>query len=224
MPENTNDEIVFIGKITASITHEIKNVLASIKELTGLMDDLVSMSDEFQLKDKFQNVLPRILSQVERGAELTKNFNTFSHVPDLKIDTIDLGAVAEHLVYLCQRFARQKNIDLILSESNTSVEIETNPLRLYMGLFYTIEFLLNSMNNNGSIKIGTERQDEKIKINVTCEGELTDRGKLLEDMQSSEEWNAVQSLMHSFGSKVEYSESENCFSVLLQSHVYQESS
>jgi nitrogen fixation/metabolism regulation signal transduction histidine kinase len=224
MPGNANDEIVFVGKVTASITHEIKNVLASIKELTGLMDDLVSMADEFPLKDKFQNLLPRILNQVERGAELTKNFNTFSHVPDLEINTIDLGAVVEHIVYLGQRFARQKNILLIVSESNTSVEIETKPLQLYMGLFYTIEFLLNSMNDNGSIKIGTERQDEKIKINVICEGEITDREKLYMEMQSSDEWNTVQSFMHSLGSKVEYSEPENCFSVLLQSHVYHESS
>ncbi len=219
MPENTNDEIVFIGKITASITHEIKNVLASIKELTGLMDDLVSMSDDFPLKEKFQNVLPRILTQVGRGAELTKNFNTFSHVPDQKIAALDLGLAAEHLVFLCQRFGRQKNIDLIVSDSNTSVEIVTRPLQLYMGLFYTIEFLLNRMNNNGSIRIGSEKQDDEIKINVICEGEISSREELLKEMQSSEEWKTVLSILHSLNSKVEYNESNSCFTVLLPSDV-----
>jgi len=224
MPENKDNEIVFIGKITASITHEIKNVLASIKELTGLMDDLVAMSDDFPLKDKFQNVLPRILIQIERGAELTKSFNTFSHVPDKKIGTVNLGEVTAHIVYLGQRFARQKNIELILSDSNSSVEIETKPLTLYMALFYVLEFLLDRMNNNGTIKIGSGKQDDGFKINMICEGELTNREEFIREIQTSKDWVFLQSISHSLGSNAEFDEPNNSFVLLLPSVVYSESS
>ncbi len=43
-------ETAFMGKITAAITHEMKNVLAIIKESAGLMEDLLSVAkdDSFQ--------------------------------------------------------------------------------------------------------------------------------------------------------------------------------
>ena len=73
MPDSKENEIVFIGKITASITHEIKNVLASIKELTGLMEDLVSMSDDFPLKNKQLHKFPEINNQKLYQFHRTKN-------------------------------------------------------------------------------------------------------------------------------------------------------
>ena len=41
MKDNENGEIVFFGKITAGITHEMKNVLAIIKESSGLVEDSI---------------------------------------------------------------------------------------------------------------------------------------------------------------------------------------
>ena len=48
-------EVVFFGKITAGITHEIKNVLAIIQESSGLMEDILAVTedDTFSNKDKF---------------------------------------------------------------------------------------------------------------------------------------------------------------------------
>ena len=45
MPEKVNElsrvkEIGFMGKVTASLSHEIKNTLAIINESVGLMGDL----------------------------------------------------------------------------------------------------------------------------------------------------------------------------------------
>lgn len=53
MKENENSEIVFFGKITAGITHEMKNVLAIIKESSGLMEDLILLrpEDDFPHKE-----------------------------------------------------------------------------------------------------------------------------------------------------------------------------
>ncbi|MCP3901564.1 MAG: sensor histidine kinase, partial [Desulfobacteraceae bacterium] len=46
--DNRDDKAAFFGKITASITHEIQNVLAIIKENAGLMEDflLINQSGE----------------------------------------------------------------------------------------------------------------------------------------------------------------------------------
>ena len=77
MKEMSEKEIAFIGKITAGVTHEINNALASIKEISGLMEDLISMSstDSFPHQEKFLKVLPKIREQVQRSVKLTTQLN-----------------------------------------------------------------------------------------------------------------------------------------------------
>jgi hypothetical protein len=62
-------EMAFLGKITASMTHEISNTLAIIQESAGLLSDLINLSKEgsFPHKEKFQRVLGNINDQVRRG-------------------------------------------------------------------------------------------------------------------------------------------------------------
>ncbi len=65
-------EIKFIGKITAGVTHEVNNVLASIREISGLMTDILSITNEtsFPRKEKFQTSLQKIQNQVQRGIKI----------------------------------------------------------------------------------------------------------------------------------------------------------
>ena len=55
-------EMAFLGKITASMTHEIKNTYAIILESSGLLSDLLTLSQEgsFPHKEKFLKVLGSI--------------------------------------------------------------------------------------------------------------------------------------------------------------------
>ncbi len=210
-----DNEIRFIGKITASITHEIKNVLASIKELTGLMEDLVLMSDDFPLKEKLQKTIPRISAQVDRGSEITMNFNAFAHIPDAKIDNLDIKAVAMHIAYLSKRIAHQKNIELIVPDENVSAEIRVNPLHLYMGIFSVLEFLINRMNNDGAVKIVTEKKEGMVNVILICEGELTDRDNFLSELKSSDEWSGVNVIAGLTGGTVKFDEADNIFEIRL---------
>ncbi len=114
MREMNEKEIAFIGKITAGVTHEINNALASIKEISGLMEDLISMSstDSFPHQEKFLKVLPKIREQVQRSVKLTTKLNKFSHLTDTPKVQVELNDFIEHLIFLTQRFARIKNVEL----------------------------------------------------------------------------------------------------------------
>jgi hypothetical protein len=214
MTQNSDKEILFIGKITASFTHEIKNVLASIKELTGLMNDLVSMSEDFPLKEKLQKTIPRITAQLDRGNELTMNFNAFAHIPDAEKETLDIKAVTVHMAYLFRRIARQKNIELVVPGENVSAEIKISPLHLYMGIFSVLEFMINRM-NNGAVRILTAANDGEVKVNLLCDRELFDIEKLIVDLESSDEWSEVKMIVGVSGCSVNFNESDGGFEIKL---------
>ena len=62
-------EVDLMGRITAGMTHEIKNVLAIIKESSGLLQDILRLSKGRKAPDPEQinKVALRIQAQVARG-------------------------------------------------------------------------------------------------------------------------------------------------------------
>ena len=44
-----NEDLTFFGKVNASISHELKNILAIISETAGLLGDLVHLAADFQV-------------------------------------------------------------------------------------------------------------------------------------------------------------------------------
>ena len=108
------NELAFFGKIAAGVTHELKNVLAIIKESNGLMADLLAMLKEtpFVYREKFQRSIGRIEEQVRRGTEITSRFNGFAHGVDHPVASIDLNAIVAQTVLLAARFARLQHVEL----------------------------------------------------------------------------------------------------------------
>ena len=67
-------DALFMGRMTASATHELQNILATIRESSGLMDDLLAMSSEgFAHAERFKKGLTVLAEQVERGMILTEH-------------------------------------------------------------------------------------------------------------------------------------------------------
>ncbi len=136
MGETEEREIAFIGKITAGVTHEMNNVLAGIKEISGLMEDILSFnsSDCSSVSEKFLQVIPRIQEQVSRGTKLSTQLNKFSHLTYNSKAKVEINEFIDHFVFLSQRFAGMKNVLLRYESTNQKIIFVTNPVQLQMSL------------------------------------------------------------------------------------------
>ncbi len=83
----------FVGRMNAHISHDIKNVVATISETAGLLDDLLAMQAAGKEVDpeRFSKLGARILQQVERGNALLANMNVLAHSTDEPTATTDLN-------------------------------------------------------------------------------------------------------------------------------------
>ncbi len=65
------EEIGFMGKVAASLSHEIKNTLAVINESAGLMGDLLRKDapEDWPSYSRFNDLLASIEEQVQRSAD-----------------------------------------------------------------------------------------------------------------------------------------------------------
>nr|HID60127.1 hypothetical protein [Desulfobacterales bacterium] len=94
-------EVAFFSKITAGITHEIKNVLVIVKESSGSMEDFLSLcqAGSFPYLDKISSPLCTIRGQVLRGVELGGLLNQFAHSPDKTVASRNLNELVEQLYF-----------------------------------------------------------------------------------------------------------------------------
>ena len=198
-------EVEFFGKITAGSTHEMKNVLAIIRESCGLMEDLMALSRETPIphREKFQKALATVKVQIQRGVEITDRLNRFAHSPDAEITRIDLHETAEQLVALASRFARLKNVSLHTGPSGPPLAVVTCPVRLLMALFGCIECCLHAIPLGSKIYIRPQKKGETYALQIACEGDFPKPADLAQSMAAADRWPDLEQTVASLGGSVE---------------------
>jgi C4-dicarboxylate-specific signal transduction histidine kinase len=166
-------ESAFLGKISAGMTHEIKNVLAIIRESAGLMEDLLSLcrDSSFPYHEKFSNVLGTIQQQVRRGVELTTRLNRFAHSMDAPVAEVEVRALLEQMVTLMQRFARLKRLELEAFPAAQPITIKTDPFRLQLVLAACLDHLFGLAKEGGRIGLRPQRDGSQVAIRIFGEKE-----------------------------------------------------
>jgi C4-dicarboxylate-specific signal transduction histidine kinase len=202
-------DVAFFGKITASMTHEFKNVLAIIKESAGLMEDITRIAplSESRHQEKFDSALETIKSQLKRGMELSTVFNRFAHAPDKEAAEINLHQLAEQVAVLCERFARLRHITLETADparSDTGIQTTGNPVWLQMAVSKAIECALDSLPARSVIRLSAETEGGGKYIRLEMSGEeALDADAVYETAQELSAWDELAAVMVALGGRVE---------------------
>ncbi len=104
------------AKISASISHEIKNTLSIINENAGLLDDFALMAEEGTgvAVERVRAVTTTIAKQVDRSNIIMKNLSRFAHSSDSYLAHGNLQETLALMVALTDRQAAMKNISSTL--------------------------------------------------------------------------------------------------------------
>lgn len=155
-------EMAFLGKITASLTHEIKNTFAIILESAGLLSDIISLSQEgtFPHKEKFQRVLGNITEQVNRGVDITTRLNRFAHSMDEPLTSVNVPGLLEQITLLMRRLASRRGIELTAVAADQDLSLRSDPFRLLLVLGSVIDQLAEGLESGGKIILQSQGAQE----------------------------------------------------------------
>lgn len=139
----------FFGKVSASVSHEIKNVFAVINEAAGLIEDFTIMAEKGMPIEpkKLKRVANSIQGQVQRGDAIVKNINALAHSTDEDAKKVDLTTVLELTLSLAMRMADMKQMKLEMGEcESASTVIDQFGLIqvLYKAIAQTLELMAPS--------------------------------------------------------------------------------
>ena len=156
----------FFGKMSASISHEIKNALAIINESAGLLEDFSLLADKGRPIDpeRLKGLAQSVLKQVQRADGLVKKMNRFAHSADDAIRIFDVGEALDLVISLVQRLAamREARVELVLPDH--PVMAVTNLFLLENIIWLCLEFLLTE--NHKVVKLIPETTGEGVRISL----------------------------------------------------------
>ena len=206
-------DVQFFGKITASMTHEFKNVLAIIKESAGLMEDITKIAplSDSKHQEKFDNALATVKNQLNRGMELSTVFNRFAHSPDKPQAEINLKDLAERVVTLSERLARLKHITLTAApedKADKSLNITGNPVWAQMAVYQAIECCLNQLSPECEITVTSRILDGHKGIQIECAHLQTDAAEFCQSLKNAEEWQELETVVAAINGRVQTSDKE----------------
>ena len=91
------DSLAFFGKVNASISHELKNVMAIISETAGLLGDLSEMARGGTPvdPDMLTSSTESIVEEIQRGFTTIRQMNRFAHSVDTPVVSVDLMEILD---------------------------------------------------------------------------------------------------------------------------------
>ncbi|NNL76596.1 MAG: HAMP domain-containing histidine kinase [Desulfobacterales bacterium] len=185
----------FYGKISASISHEIKNVLAIINENAGLLEDFTLMADQGHPIDpaRLKMMAKAVKKQIERADGIIGNMNRFAHSIDQTITTVDLAQTMELLIALTARFAAMRAVKVDLQLPQNPVTFQTTPFFLMNLLWLCLDFSMSASGDAKRIELVVEETENSVRIRFKRLAGVTEA--LLEAFPSDREKNLLAVLV-----------------------------
>ncbi|MBS3936076.1 MAG: hypothetical protein KGZ43_07870 [Sulfuritalea sp.] len=166
------EKMALIGRLAASVAHEINNPLQLIADQAGLMRDL--MEDERQesllhAEDYFL-ALGKIRTQTGRAGTITRRLLGFSHAPEGRDMEIDINQALEETVALFEHEARRHRIVLLRRYGANLPKAICDPARLQQVILNILHNAIDAIGKDGSIEIASRLAGDRVAADFADNG------------------------------------------------------
>ncbi|RJR17539.1 MAG: PAS domain-containing protein [Desulfobacteraceae bacterium] len=154
-------KLASLGKLTAGISHEIGNPLASISSLVQELQslDLNRRDDIVFVKES----LTSINKHLGRISKTVRSLGDFARISSSEKTTSDIGALIEQTLNLVKYDKRSKKIEFNF-ENKKVARIKVNPDQMQQVFLNLMLNAVDAMTDGGKLKIELEDFEQWIKI------------------------------------------------------------
>ncbi|MCD6506144.1 PAS domain-containing protein [Candidatus Poribacteria bacterium] len=106
------DTLAALGRITASLAHEIKNPLSGISINLELLEETLH-DEKLENGEEVREYIKVIAGEIKRLEDLVKNLSRFVKPPTMRLETLDLNDVLNRVLNLVKIEARDQGIEIV---------------------------------------------------------------------------------------------------------------
>jgi signal transduction histidine kinase len=168
-------KLASIGKLTAGISHEIGNPLASI---SSLVQELRSLHMESHEDVEFAGEsLKSINGHIERIAKIVRSLGDFARTSSAEKVTSNIWEILERTINLVKYDKRFKNIQLATDVQEIPL-LKINPDKIQQVFLNLTINALDAMPDGGRLSISMKRVDSSVEVTFSDSGAGIDESML----------------------------------------------
>lgn len=167
--------LAFYSKVSASISHEIKNSLAVLNESAGYLEDVTLMAKKGMNvnMERLESLAGTMLKQVQRSNAIVNNMNRLAHSLDDPASQIDLNPLLELMISLSERTTVTRGFKVSAASSDAAVTITTHPFFLENLIWLILDFAMTVTGDAKTIAMLPLKTESGVAINFTGLKKLT---------------------------------------------------
>lgn len=168
--ENAN-KLASIGRLAAGVAHEINNPLSIINQKTGLVQDYIELTGDFDYKESMRGALDGIQNSVVRCKTITHRLLGFARHTDVQSEELDINTVLQEVVAFLAQEATYSQIQICFDLDRNIQKIYSDRSQLQQVFLNITNNAIDAIGSNGHITISSKAIDEN-----TIQAAITDDG------------------------------------------------
>jgi len=165
-----NDKLASIGRLAAGVGHEINNPLAIINEKTGLIEDLLTISSEFEYKDTIERNLQGINTSVERCKAITHRLLGFARHGKVKTEVFEINDLIREVLTFLESAMLYNRISTSLHFGEHLPPLKSDRMQLQQIFLNIINNAIDAIGKDGEITITTSQLAGDVQVIVQDNG------------------------------------------------------
>jgi two-component system NtrC family sensor kinase len=165
-----SEKMATVGRMAASVAHEINNPLAIIQEQVGVMTDCLADSGCSLSSDELRERLQKINAQVQRGRKVTHRLLGFSRRIGPDIEPVDVAEALNETVGFLAKDAEAQNITIVRSFDPATPIIRSSLAQMQQVFLNLLNNAIDAVGRDGEIRLSVAPVEGGVEVSIADNG------------------------------------------------------
>jgi signal transduction histidine kinase len=164
------ERLATVGKLSAQITHELRNPLSSIGLNSELLKEELAMGQGVADLDGARELLSNIIREVERLREITEEYLRFARLPRPECVPVDLNHAAGDLMEFVRTEMQRAKVRIRLDADRAAHPAYVDPNQLRAALLNLLRNAREAMPDGGHVVLRVRSLGGQATVEVIDDG------------------------------------------------------